>query len=153
MPPGPTGLNPYQFEVGIGTVPGGGPAGRLARLVGRGRALEILLGADDFPAPLAAEYGYVNRVLPDEELDSFVDAFAWRIAGFDKTAIARTKVLVNVASLPPREEFAASLTAFFETSGRPENADRVRTLFDQGLQQPDGVERDLGRNLGGRTGP
>lgn len=136
-----------QFEVGVGTVPGGGPAARLARLVGRGRALEILLGADDFPAPLAAEYGYVNRVLPDGELDGFVDAFARRIAGFDKTAVARTKALVDVGSLPPQEEFAASLTAFFQTSGRPQNADRVRALFQQGLQQPDGVERDLGKHL------
>lgn len=136
-----------QFEVGVGTVPGGGPAGRLARLAGRGRALEILLGADDFPAPLAAEYGYINRVLPDAELDEFVDTFARRVAGFDKTAVAGTKALVDSGSLPPDEEFAASLTAFFQTSGRPQNADRVQALLERGLQRPDGVERDLGKQL------
>jgi enoyl-CoA hydratase/carnithine racemase len=141
-----------QFEVGIGTVPGGGPEPRLARLVGRGRALEILLGADDFPAPLAAAYGYINRAVPDEELDGFVDAFARRIAGFDKTAVAQTKALVDVGSLPPNEEFEASMAAFFQSSGRPQNADRVRALFERGLQQPDGVERDLGKHVGEHAG-
>jgi enoyl-CoA hydratase/carnithine racemase len=141
-----------QFEVGVGTVPGGGPAARLARLVGRGRALEILLGADDFPAPLAAAYGYVNRVLPDAELEGFVDAFARRVAGFDKTAVAGTKELVDVGSLPPDEEFEASLKAFFQTAGRPQNADRVRSLFERGLQKPDGVERDLGKHVADPVG-
>jgi len=134
-----------QFEVGLGSVPGGGPMARLARLVGRGRAAEILFGADDFPAALAAQYGYVNRVLPDAGLAGFVDAFAARIAGFDKTAIVATKALLDVASLPPDEEFAPGLAAFFRTSGRPEGAARVRHLFDRGFQTPHGVERDLGR--------
>jgi enoyl-CoA hydratase/carnithine racemase len=137
-----------QFEVGLGSVPGGGPMARLARLVGRGRAAEILLGADDFPAELAERYGYVNRVLPDSELAGFVDAFARRIAGFDKVAVAGTKALLDVASLPPDEEFGPGLAAFFRTSGRPENADRARFLFENGLQTPTGVERDLGRAVG-----
>ena len=64
-----------QPEVGIGAVPGGGPMARLGRLAGRGRALEILLGGDDIPAALAAEYGYVNRVIPDAEIEEFTDAF------------------------------------------------------------------------------
>ncbi|MCS5720148.1 enoyl-CoA hydratase/isomerase family protein [Herbiconiux sp. CPCC 205763] len=137
-----------QFEVGVGSVPGGGAMARLARLVGRGRALEILLGADDVPAARAAEYGYVNRVLPDAELDAFVDGFARRVAGFDRTAVRTTKHLVDTGSLPDsNEEFAAGMKAFFQTSGRPENADRVKRLFTLGLQQPDGVERDLGRRL------
>src|SRR6195256_565815 len=80
-----------QFEVGAGFVPGGGPMARLPRLVGRGRALEILIGADDFSGELAERYGYVNRALPDTELDAFVDALAIRIASFDKQAIAETK--------------------------------------------------------------
>src|SRR6185312_15696887 len=62
-----------QFEIGVGSVPGGGPMARLGRLVGRGRALEILLGGDDIPAELAAAYGYVNRVVPDREIEDFVD--------------------------------------------------------------------------------
>jgi enoyl-CoA hydratase/carnithine racemase len=94
-----------QFEVGLGSVPGGGAMARLARLVGRGRAAEILLGADDFPAALAEQYGYVNRVLPDAGLAGFVDAFARRIAGFDKTAVVGTKALLDFASLPPDDEF------------------------------------------------
>lgn len=118
---------------------------RLARVVGRGRAAETLLGADDFPAALAAQYGYVNRVLPDAGLAGFVDAFATRIAGFDKTAIAGTKALLDLASLPPDDEFAPGLAAFFRTAGRPESAARIRYLFGRGFQTPDGVELDLGR--------
>jgi enoyl-CoA hydratase/carnithine racemase len=137
-----------QFEVGLGSVPGGGAMARLARLVGRGRAAEILLGADDVPAELAERYGYVNRVLPDAGLDGFVDAFAQRIAGFDKTAITDTKALLDLASLPPDDEFAPGLAAFFRTSGRPENAARVRYLFDHGLQTATGVELNLGREIG-----
>src|SRR6202051_1830152 len=95
-----------QFEVGAGLVPGGGPMARLPRLIGRGRALEILLGADDIRGDLAEFYGYVNRTLPDAELDAFVDALAMRIASFDKQAIAETKNFVNVASLPADAEIA-----------------------------------------------
>src|SRR5437879_5218583 len=73
-----------HFEIGAGIVPGGGPMARLPRLIGRGRALEVFLGADDFPSDLAERYGYVNRSLPDAELDDFVDALATRIASFDK---------------------------------------------------------------------
>jgi enoyl-CoA hydratase/carnithine racemase len=90
-----------QFEVGAGIVPGGGPMARLPRLIGRGRALEVFLGADDFPGDLAERYGYVNRSLPDAELDEFVDALATRIASFDKQALGETKRFVDVASLPP----------------------------------------------------
>ncbi|MFJ5063594.1 enoyl-CoA hydratase/isomerase family protein [Streptomyces nigra] len=140
-----------HFEVGVGSVPGGNPAGRLARLLGRGRALEVLLGADDFPADLAAAYGYVNRVVPEDRLEDVVDAFARRVAGFDKVAVSGTKALVDAVTEPPVEEFAAALAAFFRTSGRPENSGRVKRLFDAGLQQPDGAERDLGRHLGPST--
>jgi enoyl-CoA hydratase/carnithine racemase len=137
-----------QFEVGTGSVPGGGAVARLARLVGRGRAAEILFGADDFPAAVAAQYGYVNRVVADDELASFVRAFAERIARFDKTAISMVKQLLDVASLPPDDEFAPGLVGFFATSGRPASAARVRYLMAQGLQTPDGVERDIGRAVG-----
>jgi enoyl-CoA hydratase/carnithine racemase len=139
--------------VGIGSVPGGGAMARLARLAGRGRAAEILLGADDFPAELAERYGYVNRVVPDAELAGFVDRFARRIAGFDKTAVTGTKALLDFAALPPDDEFAPGLAAFFRTSGRPENAAIIRHLFDQGLQTPTGAEADLGRAVGGSFEP
>src|ERR1700726_3919479 len=82
-------------EVGVGLHPGGGGTERLPPLVGRGRALEIVLGANDFDGDTAAQYGYVNRALPDGELDGFVDALARRIATFDGRAIAAAKRLVN----------------------------------------------------------
>jgi len=113
------------------------------------RAAEILLGSDDIPAELADRYGYVNRVLPDAGLDAFVDAFARRIAGFDKTVITDAKALLDLASLPPDDEFVPGLAAFFRTSGRPENAAKVRYLFDHGLQTATGVELNLGREIGG----
>jgi enoyl-CoA hydratase/carnithine racemase len=137
-----------QPEVGLGAVPGGGPMARLGRLAGRGRALEILLGGDDIPAGLAAEYGYVNRVIPDDEIEGFTDTFARRIAAFDKVAVAGIKTLVDVASLPANEEFAPGLQAFFATSGRPENLPFRQLLFEKGFQQPDGIETDLGAAIG-----
>jgi enoyl-CoA hydratase/carnithine racemase len=84
-----------QFEVGTGVVPGGGPMARLSRLVGRGRALEILLVADDLDGPRAEQYGYVNRVIADHQLDTEVEAIASRLGRFDHDAIARTKSYVE----------------------------------------------------------
>jgi enoyl-CoA hydratase/carnithine racemase len=136
-----------QFEVGAGAVPGGGAMARLSRLVGRGRAIEILLGADDFPAALAAEYGYVNRVLPDAELDAFVDGFARRIAGFNKRAIAETKRFIDNTSLPADEEFPAGLDAFFATVTTEDAGARLGSLFQRGLQTAGGAELDLGHQV------
>jgi enoyl-CoA hydratase/carnithine racemase len=137
-----------QFEVGVGAVPGGGPMARLGRLVGRGRALEILLGGDDIPAALAAAYGYVNRVVPDADIEGYVDAFARRIATFDKVAIAGIKELVDVATQPEDAELARGLQVYFATAGRPENRPFTERLFREGLQQPDGIETDLGTAIG-----
>jgi len=106
-----------QWEVGAGLVPGGGPMARLPRLMGRGRALEVLLGADDIHGDLAERYGYVNRSLPDAELDGFVEALAMRIASFDKEAIAETKRLVDVASLPADLEIRPEWDAFLASLG------------------------------------
>src|SRR6266700_607441 len=89
-----------QPEVGVGVHPGGGGTERLPHLVGRGRALEIVLGANDFDGDTAERYGYVNRSLPDAELDGFVDTLARRIASFDRPALAAAKHLVNEVSLP-----------------------------------------------------
>jgi enoyl-CoA hydratase/carnithine racemase len=121
---------------------------RLARLVGRSRAAEIVLGADDFPASLAERYGYVNLVVADGELNDFVDRFARRLAGFDKTAIAGAKALLDLASLPADEEFGPGMTAFLQTAWRPVNAARMRYLLERGLQTPTGAELDLGRAVG-----
>ena len=80
-----------QFEVGTGVVPGGGPMARLPRLIGRGRALEVLLVADDIDAARAERYGYVNRAVPDEQLEQETERMAGRLASFDKQAIARPR--------------------------------------------------------------
>src|ERR1700726_3854709 len=106
-----------QWEVGAGLVPGGGPMARLPRLIGRGRALEVLLGADDIPGDLAELCGNVNRSLPDAELDGFVDALATRIASFDKQAIAETKRLADLNSLPPDTEIMPEWDAFIASVG------------------------------------
>ena len=137
-----------QLEVGLGAVPGGGPMARLGRLVGRGRALEILLGGDDIPAGVAAEYGYVNRVVRDAELESFTDAFARRIASFDKVALANIKSLVDEVTLPDDAAFAPGLAAYFATAGREQNQPFTRLLLEHGLQRPDGIEVDLGAVVG-----
>ena len=136
-----------QWEVGVGMVAGGGPMARLPRLIGRGRALEVLLGSEDIPGDLAQAYGYVNRSLPDAELDGFVDALATRIASFDKWAIANTKRLANT-SLPPDVEIAAGWDACIASIGRPATQRRFKTLFEQGFHKPGDVEDRLGYYLG-----
>jgi enoyl-CoA hydratase/carnithine racemase len=137
-----------QWEVGAGLVPGGGPMARLPRLIGRGRALEVLLTANDINADLAELYGYVNRSLPDEQLDGFVEGLAKRIASFDKQAIAETKRLVNIASLPPDSEIAPEWEAFVNSLGRPAAQERIKKLFAQGFHQPGDVETQLGEYVG-----
>src|ERR1700735_4601072 len=107
-----------QWEVGVGLVAGGGPMARLPRQMGRQKALEVLLSSNDIGGDLAEAYGYVNRSLPDGELDSFVDALARRIASFDKWAIANTKRLVNAACLPADVEIAAGWDACISSLGR-----------------------------------
>src|SRR3546814_7556807 len=116
-----------QWEVGAGLVPGGGPMARLPRLIGRGRAMEVLLGADDISGELAERYGYVNRALPDVDLDGFVDALARRIASFDKRAIVDTKGLVNVASLPTDADIAPEWDVFIESVQRLSTQERIAT--------------------------
>ena len=137
-----------QFEVGAGLVPGGGPMARLPRLIGSGRALEVLLGADDIRGDLAELYGYVNRSLPDADLDEFVDALATRIASFDKRAIIDTKRLVNAASLPPDVEIGAGWDACIDSFVRPAAHERIKTLMDRGFQKPGDAENRLGYYLG-----
>jgi enoyl-CoA hydratase/carnithine racemase len=136
-----------QWEVGAALVAGGGPMARLPRLMGRGRALEVVLGADDIGGDLAEAYGYVNRALPDTELDVFVDALATRIASFDKWAISNTKRLVNAACLPPDIEIAAGWDAFIASINRPAAQEKLKALFEQGFQKPGDIEDHLGAYL------
>jgi enoyl-CoA hydratase/carnithine racemase len=137
-----------QFEVGAGVVPGGGPMARLPRLMGRGRALEVLIGADDIPGDLAERYGYVNRSLPDSGLDAFVDGLATRIASFDKQAISETKRFVDVASLPPDFEVAPEWDVCLASIMRPAAQRRIQSLLAQGFHKPGDVEERLGYYVG-----
>ena len=137
-----------QWDVGVGLVAGGGPMARLPRLMGRQRALEVLLSSNDIGGDLAEAYGYVNRCLPDSELDSFVDALATRIASFDKWAIANTKRLVNAASLPPDVEIAAGWDACMTSIGRPAAQGKIKALFEHGFHQPGDAETRLGFYVG-----
>ncbi len=137
-----------QWEVGVGMVAGGGPMARLPRLIGRGRALEVLLGADDIRGDQAELLGYVNRSLPDGDLDAFVHALATRIGSFDKWAIATTKRLVNEASLPPDVEIAAGWDACLTSIKRPATQARIQAFLQRGFHKPGDTENRLGFHLG-----
>jgi enoyl-CoA hydratase/carnithine racemase len=137
-----------QWEVGVGLVAGGGPMARLSRQMGRQRALEVLLSSNDIGGDLAEAYGYVNRSLPDTELDEFVDALAERIASFDKWAIANTKRLVNAASLPPDVEIAAGWDTCMASIPRPAAQGRIKAFFEQGFHEPGDAEDRLGFYVG-----
>jgi len=132
-----------QWEIGAALVPGGGPMARMPRLIGRGRALEMLLTGEDISGDLAERYGYVNRALPDAELDPFVDTMARRIAGFNKQAIAEIKRLVDIATLPPDIEIGAEWGAFLDSAHRPQAQQNIKRLMEMGLQTKPGVEKRL----------
>jgi enoyl-CoA hydratase/carnithine racemase len=136
-----------QWEVGVGLVAGGGPMARMPRQMGRQRALEVLLSSNDINGELAEAYGYVNRSLPDGELDGFVDALATRIASFDKWAIANTKRLVSAASLPADVEIGAGWDTCMSSIGRPAAQGRIKALFEQGFHRPGDAEDHLGSHL------
>jgi enoyl-CoA hydratase/carnithine racemase len=137
-----------QFEIGVGAIPGGGPASRLPALVGRGRAFEILFGGADFDGDLAERYCYVNRALPDAELDGFVDAFANRVSQFDVQAVKDIKKFVNLATLRPESELAEQIDAYFAAAARPASARAHEQLLAAGLQQRSDVEYNLGERIG-----
>jgi enoyl-CoA hydratase/carnithine racemase len=116
-------------------------------LVGRGRALEILLVADDLDGPRAEQYGYVNRAIADDRLDEEVDEIATRLARFDHEAIARTKAYVDHVTLPDETEFPPALADFFELSGRPRQREQFARLEALGLNTDSDLERSLGRRV------
>src|SRR6266542_1818236 len=135
-------------EVGVGLHPGGGGTERLPHLVGRGRALEIVLGANDFDGDTAERYGYVNRALPDVELDGFVDALARRIASFDRRAIAGAKSLINQVSLPSADQLLGALNSFQTALTWTEAQQRVGALIKRGLQKDVDFEKEWPTVLG-----
>jgi enoyl-CoA hydratase/carnithine racemase len=136
-----------QWEVGVGMIPGGGPMARLPQLIGRNRALEVLLSSDDIRGEQAEAYGYVNRALPDAELDAYVEALATRIAQFDQWAISNAKRLVNT-SLPLEVEIGAGWDACIASLGRPAAQNAIKALTERGFQKPGDVENRLGYYIG-----
>jgi hypothetical protein len=108
----------------------------------------VILGANDIPGDLAELYGYVNRSLPDADLDGFVDALATRIASFDKHTIMDSKRLVNVASLPPDTEIESGWNACVASMARPATQQRIKTLIERGFCKPGDAEDRLGDFVG-----
>ena len=136
-----------QPEVGAGVLPGGGGIERLPLLVGRARALEIILGSDDFDAATAAKYGWVNRALPDDELDGFVDNLARRIASFDKRALADAKQLINRRTLPSSDDLIQTQDIFLGTFSRPSVQERGARLRRRASEVGPDFEARMGHYL------
>jgi enoyl-CoA hydratase/carnithine racemase len=131
-------------EVGVGLVPGGGAMEWLPRMVGRSRALEIVLSADDFDADIAERYGWVNRTLNDSDLDAFVDALSRRVASFDRETLAPAKAQINRFGTPTVTELQSSIDMFFSTLASP--SAQVRRVKVRGMAY--GVMSDFELNFG-----
>ncbi len=137
-----------QPEVGFGFVPGGGGLERLPLVTGRSRALEIIMGCEDFDADTAERYGWINRALPDDELDAFVDRFARRVASFDRHAIALAKRLLNErGQIAVPHDLVATYEEFGGLLAEPATQARATRFFNAGLQQRGGFEFDLSNHL------
>lgn len=137
-----------QPEVGTGLIPGGGALERLPLLVGRSRAMEIVLGADDFSADIAERYGWINRAIPDAELDGFVAKYVRRILSFDKQALATCKATINRVGLPDRKDLQATQDTFFKTFGWPGAIERIPKLRARGIGTAGDFELNLGKYVG-----
>jgi enoyl-CoA hydratase/carnithine racemase len=135
-----------QPEVALGIIPGAGGTQRLTRLVGRARALEIVLGCGDVTGEEAAAIGYVNRVLGDDDIEAFVRDLARRIASMPPYAVAAAKRAVDAALPDPTPGFIVEGKAFHETRTDPEAAARMRRFLEAGGQTRDG-ELDLAKIL------
>src|ERR1700757_4390823 len=136
-----------QFEAAFGQLPGGGAAQHLVRLMGRARALEVMLSAQDFDADLAERYGWINRALPADTLGEFVGSLAHRIGSFPADAQVTVKDRVNAIALAPEEEFRRDSDLFGASAGTPEVRRRLQAAIQRGFQTREG-ELTLGRTLG-----
>jgi enoyl-CoA hydratase/carnithine racemase len=135
-----------QFEPAFGLLPGGGAAQHLARLMGRARALEVMLSAQDYDAELAERYGWVNRAVPADELDDFVRSLAHRIGGFPATGHIAVKERVNAIALAPAEDFRRDSDLFGQAVRTPEVQSQIGAAMKRGLQTRD-AEMVLARIL------
>ena len=138
-----------QPEVGSGVIPGGGGSERLPRLIGRDRALEVILSSEDYDADIAEQYGWVTRTIADKDLDGFVDAMASRLASFDKTALAAAKMQINRATLPPDADLQAAYTEFLASLSfpgfKPRAARFLKFFTELGIHD---IEKRLGHYIG-----
>src|ERR1700726_5264736 len=134
-------------EVGVGLVPGGGALEWLPRVVGRSRALEIVLSGDDFDADIAERYGWVNRTLDDDDLDPFVDTLVRRVASFDREALAAAKAQINRFGIPTATELQSSSDMFFSTLAQPGAQARRAKVRSIGYGVPSDFELNFGRYL------
>ena len=123
-----------QFEPAFGVIPGAGGAQHLTRLMGRGRALEVMLSAQDYDADLAERYGWINRALPADEIDEFVSSLAHRIAKFPAAGHAVVKERVNAIALPSVDDIRRDSDLFLEGTRSPEFQQLTRTAFENGFQ-------------------
>ena len=136
-----------QPEVGVGLIPGGGALEWLPRLVGRSRALEIVLSADDFNADIAERYGWVNRTMEDTDLDSFVDTLARRVASFDRKTLASAKAQINRFGTPTPAELQSSNDMIFPMLAWPDAQARRDKLRNIGYGVRSDFELNFGRYL------
>jgi enoyl-CoA hydratase/carnithine racemase len=137
-----------QPEIGFGAPPGAGGVQHLGRLLGRGRAMEVILGAADVDAEVAERYGWINRALPDAELDAFVGRLARRIASFPAEAVRSTKQVLNGLTLPGADAVRGDARRFQQLVASEAVKARAAALFAQGLQTRGPLEHDLGDHLG-----
>jgi enoyl-CoA hydratase/carnithine racemase len=138
-----------QIEVGTGLIPIGGAVDRLPYLMGRGRALEVILGCDDFDAALAERYGWINRAIPDQEFEAFVEQFARRVASFDGQSIREAKRLViQHGGGPTPADYDESAAAFYGKQPWPGTAARFPKLLELGSGKHCDLELNFGRRLG-----
>jgi enoyl-CoA hydratase/carnithine racemase len=134
-------------EVGVGLVPGGGAMEWLPRLVGRSRALEFVLSADDFDADIAERYGWVNRTLDDKDLDAFVDTLVRRLASFDRETLGAAKAQINRFGMPTVGELQSSNEMIFPMLALPDAQARRPKLRGIGYGVPSDFELNFGRYL------
>jgi len=137
-----------QPEVGTGLIPGGGALQRLPLLVGRSRALEVVLGADDYDADTAERYGWINRAIPEAELDAFVANYVRRILSFDKHALSTCKATINQFGLPDKTQLQITQDAFFKMFALPGAIERMPKLRAQGIGTAGEFELNLGHHIG-----
>jgi len=136
-----------QPEQGFGFVPGAGGIQHLTRLMGRARALEVLLSADDYDADLADRYGWINRALPAAALGEFVRSLAHRIAGVPAASRAVLKDRINTIALAAADDFRRDSDLFVERARDPETQRRIRIAMARGFQTHDG-EMALAKMVG-----